>query len=80
MTHLLYGIAVGGPYDRRPIAHHEAVMEVAFCDIERRVLVAQQGPTIAHPSVSFKAYVWQPALEEWRWDDRVRRSETLKRV
>jgi len=80
VTSLLYGKAVGGPYDGRPIAHHEATMEVAIDELSGRSLPAQVGPSVQAPRLIWKAYIWQPALEEWLWDDKVRRSETLKRV
>lgn len=76
---LLYGICRGGPYDGKPIAHHKALMEVAMAaEVPGRALPAQVGVSLQHPDVVWKAYIWQPALEEWHWDDSERRSETLK--
>lgn len=76
---LHYGICIGGPYAGRPVAHHQTVMEVMIDVASGRATPGLQAPSLAYPEIVTKAYVWQPALEQWQWDDSVRSRETLQR-
>lgn len=63
------GPCVGGPYQGESLIHHEPICVVALDNLTGRALVGQQGASVQHPSITFKAYVWHLDELEWRWDE-----------
>lgn len=80
-SHPFHGKCVGGPFDGKHLIYHAPTLPVALDAVSGRALVAQVGPSVAHPKIVWKAYEWRYDLQKWVWDDTVRQaSETAKQV
>jgi hypothetical protein len=68
---VIIGLCNGGPYNGRPIAHHEPSLMVCLEQTWRGHYVPIVGATLAiaqdRPEIHFGAYVWDDGTRRWAW-------------